>query len=317
MLLAGLRQHHTFAGAVESIAAQWEAFRRLGPIPHQQGGTVYGVMCGADMENQTFEYMMGVEVAEFDSAATHLGRMRIPPQHYAVFPHAGHVSTLAATWQAIWNEWLPRSGHVPVHGPEFEVYGEGFDPRTGAGGIEVWTAIQPPALTPFPRASTDMAADPITITRAALTDDVSRALIGQLNAELTGMYPEPGATHFGLDPEEVAPGRGAFLVVYQDGTPVGCGALRRIDAETGELKRMYVSPAVRGTGLGRRLVAALEAEARALGVRRLVLETGTRQHAAIALYRATGFTPIPLYGEYLRSPDTSVCLGKELAGQEG
>ena len=97
---------------------------------------------------------------------------------------------------------------------------------------------------------------------------------------------------------------------------MGCGAVRLLDAETGELKRMYVAPAARGTGLGRRLVKALEAEARALGARRLVLETGTRQHAAIALYRATGFVPIPLYGEYLGSPATSVCLGKELAGQE-
>jgi GNAT superfamily N-acetyltransferase len=157
-----------------------------------------------------------------------------------------------------------------------------------------------------------MTTDAITVTRAALTDDVSRALIRELNAELSGMYPEPGANHFGLDPAEVAPGRGAFLVVHLDGAPVGCGALRRIDAETGELKRMYVAPAARGTGLGRRLVDALEAEARALGLRRLVLETGTRQHAAIALYRATGFEPIPLYGEYLSSPDTSVCLGKEL-----
>lgn len=152
----------------------------------------------------------------------------------------------------------------------------------------------------------------ITITRAGLTDDVSRALITELNAELSGMYPEPGANHFGLDPQEVAPGRGAFLVVYLDGAPVGCGAVRRLDEQTGELKRMYVAPAARGTGLGRRLVDALEAEARALGLRRLVLETGTRQHAAIALYRATGFEPIPLYGEYLGSPDTSICLGKAL-----
>jgi putative acetyltransferase len=151
-----------------------------------------------------------------------------------------------------------------------------------------------------------MTALPITIARAALTDDASRALIGELNAELSRTYPEPGANHFGLDPDEVAEGRGAFLLVYRDGVPVGC------DAETGELKRMYVSPAVRGSGLGRRLVAALEAEARALGVRRLVLETGTRQLAAMALYRATGFHPIPLYGEYLSSPETSVCLGKEL-----
>jgi putative acetyltransferase len=163
----------------------------------------------------------------------------------------------------------------------------------------------------------NMTTDAITITRAGLTDDVSRALITELNAELSGMYPEPGANHFGLDPDEVAPGRGAFLVVYLDGTPVGCGAVRRLDDETGELKRMYVAPAARGTGLGRRLVDALEAEARALGMRRLVLETGTRQHAALALYGATGFAPIPLYGEYLQSPDTSVCLGKELTADEG
>jgi len=155
-------------------------------------------------------------------------------------------------------------------------------------------------------------AEPVTLTRAAVTDDVSLALIGALNAELSRTYPEPGATHFALDPGEVAGGRGAFLVAYRGGEPVGCGAVRLLDAATAELKRMYVAPAARGTGLGRRLVEALEAEARALGARRLVLETGTRQTAALALYRATGFHPIPLYGEYRLSPDTSVCLGKEL-----
>jgi putative acetyltransferase len=79
---------------------------------------------------------------------------------------------------------------------------------------------------------------------------------------------------------------------------------------------MYVSPGLRGRGLGRRLVDALEIEARALGARRLVLETGIRQAAALALYRAKGFDPIPLYGEYFLSPDTSICLGKELAARE-
>ena len=160
-----------------------------------------------------------------------------------------------------------------------------------------------------------MAADTITIARADLLAETSRALIDALNDELRGLYPEPGATHFRLDPEQVTGGRGAFLVVYRDGAPVGCGAFRLIDDETAELKRMYVDPAVRGTGLGRRLVAALEAEARAAGARRLVLETGVRQTAALALYRATGFETIPLYGEYCLSPDTSVCLGKELSEQ--
>jgi putative acetyltransferase len=93
---------------------------------------------------------------------------------------------------------------------------------------------------------------------------------------------------------------------------VGCGALRLLDADTAELKRMYVCPEARGQGIGRRLLGALEAEARAFGVRRLVLETGVRQAAAMALYQATGFRPIPLFGEYRLSPDTSVCLGKDL-----
>lgn len=161
-----------------------------------------------------------------------------------------------------------------------------------------------------------MTSETITITRADLTAEVSRALIRSLNEELSRMYPEAGATHFSLDPEEVSDGRGAFLIVCRAGTPVGCGALRLLDAETAELKRMYVMPAARGTGLGKRLVTALETEARALGVRRLVLETGVRQAAALALYQATGFHPIPLYGEYSLSPETSVCLGKALPDQD-
>jgi len=158
-----------------------------------------------------------------------------------------------------------------------------------------------------------MTTEAIRVVHTALTDEVSRALIEALNAELSAMYPEPGANHFKLDPEQTARGRGAFLVVYRGDVAVGCGAVRLIDADTGELKRMYVAPAERGRGLGRLLVAELEAEARALGVRRLVLETGTRQEAALALYRAAGFIPIPLYGEYCLSPETSVCLGKDVS----
>ena len=161
-----------------------------------------------------------------------------------------------------------------------------------------------------------MTSETITIASADLTAEVSRALIRSLNDELSGVYSEPGATHFRLDPEDVAGGRGTFLILYREGTPIGCGALRLLDAETAELKRMYVIPTARGTGLGRRLVTALEKEARALGVRRLVLETGVRQKAALTLYRATGFHPIPLYGEYCLSPETSVCLGKELLAND-
>jgi putative acetyltransferase len=110
----------------------------------------------------------------------------------------------------------------------------------------------------------------------------------------------------------VAEGEGAFVIAYLDGVAAGCGAVRRIDASTAELKRMYVVPGVRGHGVGKTIVESLEHEARQLGVARVVLETGTRLAAAISLYRRMGYAPIPLFGEYLSSPDTSLCFGKSL-----
>src|SRR5437868_15495494 len=101
-----------------------------------------------------------------------------------------------------------------------------------------------------------MTSETITISRAELTAEVSLGLILALNAELCALYPEPGANHFQLDAEDVTEGRGTFLVVYRGAVPVWCGALRLLDAETAELKRMYLSPLVRGKGSGRLLVAA-------------------------------------------------------------
>ena len=129
MLLGGVRREHSFAGAAESIPAQWQALVTMLPLPGQQGTTAYGVMCGADPQAQTFEYMTGAEVAALDALGPGYGRMRIPAQRYAVFIHPGHPSTLHTTWAAIWNDWLPRSGYQPANTPEFEVYGERFDFR--------------------------------------------------------------------------------------------------------------------------------------------------------------------------------------------
>jgi len=151
----------------------------------------------------------------------------------------------------------------------------------------------------------------LVVERAAILSPVARALIGALNAELSSRYPEDGATHFRLDPDEVAPGRGAFLIATRAGKPLGCGAVRCLETETGEIKRMYVSPEARSHGVGRAVLAALETEARALGVARLVLETGVRQPEAIALYERAGFSRIPAFGEYVHSP-LSVCMAKDL-----
>ena len=153
----------------------------------------------------------------------------------------------------------------------------------------------------------------IEIRRAALTSSDAARLIAALNAELKATFPEPGATHFSLTGAQVGAGDGAFVIAYLDDVAVGCGAVRRLDAVTAELKRMYVDPSVRGRGIGRALVEALEREARLLGVTRVVLETGTRLAPAIKLYQAMGYARIPLFGEYLSSPATSLCFGKSLA----
>jgi GNAT superfamily N-acetyltransferase len=154
---------------------------------------------------------------------------------------------------------------------------------------------------------------PLQIRRSALASPDAARLIAALNAELTATFPEPGATHFSLSGAQVEGGDGAFVLAWLDGVAVGCGAVRRLDESTAELKRMYVEPSLRGRGIGRALVEALEGEARLLGIRKIVLETGTRLAPALRLYEGMGYERIPLFGEYHSSPDTSVCFGKTLA----
>ena len=151
----------------------------------------------------------------------------------------------------------------------------------------------------------------VIVQRVDIVSPTAQTLIDALNAELTSRYPEEGARHFRVDPDEVAEGRGAFLIASRSGQPMGCGAVRRIDARTAEIKRMYVSPEARGGGVGRALLRALEAEARTLGISRLVLETGVRQPEAIALYQRAGFSRIAPFGEYVGSP-LSVCMAKDV-----
>jgi GNAT superfamily N-acetyltransferase len=151
----------------------------------------------------------------------------------------------------------------------------------------------------------------VEISREDILSPVVQRLIGALNAELDERYPEEGANHFRLDPEEVADGRGAFLVAYIGGRPVGCGAVRRIEPAVAEIKRMYVAPEARGRSVGRQVLLELETEARRLGATRLVLETGPRQPEALALYSRAGFVEVPNFGEYVGC-EFSVCMAKEL-----
>jgi GNAT superfamily N-acetyltransferase len=132
------------------------------------------------------------------------------------------------------------------------------------------------------------------------------ALIAEVQQEYVVRYGEEDGTP--VDPAEFAPPHGLFLVAYVDGTPAACGGWRAHGTAV-ELKRMYVTPAFRGRGLARAMLAALERTAVEAGHRRVILETGQRQPEAIALYESSGYEPVPRFGYYAEAPE-AVHLGK-------
>lgn len=112
-------------------------------------------------------------------------------------------------------------------------------------------------------------------------------------------------------PGEYAPPGGVLLIARDGDAPAGCVALRRLDAGTGEMKRMYVREAYRGSGLGRRLAVAVIEEARKRKYARLVLDTLPKLTQAIALYRDLGFRET---GPYLASPTPcAICFELKLS----
>ncbi|GAA4679171.1 N-acetyltransferase [Phytohabitans rumicis] len=127
-------------------------------------------------------------------------------------------------------------------------------------------------------------------------------------AELDARYGsddhEPGAAPSAADID-------LFVVATERGRPVGCGALRRLDPESAEIKRMYVVPDARGTGVATALLRALEAAAIERGWSTLRLETGTEQPDARRFYEREGYREIPLFGSYVGST-LSVCYERHL-----
>jgi GNAT superfamily N-acetyltransferase len=121
----------------------------------------------------------------------------------------------------------------------------------------------------------------------------ARLLTQRLHAEQVGLYGHAD------DPGDAAasdydPPAGLFLVAYLSG-PVACGGWRRVDSMIGEIKRMYVTPHLRGRGIGRLILNELERDARRAGVRMIRLETGRDNHAALRLYTAAGYAPADAY----------------------
>lgn len=142
----------------------------------------------------------------------------------------------------------------------------------------------------------------------AADDPVAVRLIEAMGAEMQVRYGDGGLSP--AQPQQfLAPG--TFLLAELDGIAVGCGGVRPSGGDAAEIKRMYVDPAARGRGIARGLLRALVAHARARGLTRLLLETGTAQPEAISLYESEGWTPVPPFGHYADDPRTR-CYGLDL-----
>lgn len=127
------------------------------------------------------------------------------------------------------------------------------------------------------------------------------AMIAALNADLACRY--PGSPIFGIDAKHFETAGGVFAIGYEDEAAVASGALRPwLDAI--EVKRMFVRPSHRGRGLAKAMMAFLQDEAKKRGYLRMVLETGSGQPEAIALYRRLGWVEIAPFGPYAEDQRT-------------
>ncbi|MFD4139161.1 GNAT family N-acetyltransferase [Streptomyces sp. NPDC058572] len=142
----------------------------------------------------------------------------------------------------------------------------------------------------------------------------------QVQLEYIERYGDEEGDATPLDASMFVPPKGLYLIAYdEEGRPLATGGWRTQDAGPfgyadgdAELKRMYVIPEARGLGLARRILAALEEDARFAGRTRMVLETGDMQPEAIALYTSCGYLPCAKFGHY-REYESSRCMAKPLS----
>lgn len=139
----------------------------------------------------------------------------------------------------------------------------------------------------------------VSVTRERADREPAMALLARYYEELGRRFPGGFAVGrtVAAEPEELVPPSGVFLVARVGGDPAGCGALRRLDATVAEIKRMWIDPRYRGRGIGRRLLAELEAAAVELGYGAVRLDTSAHLPEAIGLYRSSGYLEIKDYNE--------------------
>ena len=148
----------------------------------------------------------------------------------------------------------------------------------------------------------------ITLQRSNSSNPDFRFLIPLLDKELADRYGELQAVY---DQYNQIINIDTVIIAYRDDTPVGCGCFKQIDEHSVEIKRMFVKPAERGLGIASAILSQLELWAWENGFSYTLLETGDKQHEAIALYQKLGYAIIPNYGQYA-GMESSICMQKEL-----
>lgn len=136
-----------------------------------------------------------------------------------------------------------------------------------------------------------------------------RLLVVELDSDLSN---RDGADHEFYNQFNSVDGLEKVVLAYDREIPVGCGALKPFDADSYEIKRMFVRPSYRGIGVAQKVLSELETWALESGAFRCVLETGKRQPEAIAFYGKSGYSQIENYGPY-RGIENSLCFEKQLS----
>ena len=147
MHIAGLRLRLDDK-AMYKIPELWQQLTpHLGKISSQIGNADYGLCIRVDDSNNCFDYLAGMEIKDRSGVPVEWSEITIPEQEYAVFSHQHHVSQLRQTIHHIFDQWLPESDYSHAVGGAarvhfFERYGEGFNPQTGTGDIELWLPVK-------------------------------------------------------------------------------------------------------------------------------------------------------------------------------
>jgi putative acetyltransferase len=148
----------------------------------------------------------------------------------------------------------------------------------------------------------------LNLIRVTSDNEDFQHLVGLLDQQLNERN---GALQLNYHKFNVIAAIDTVVVAKIDGQPVGCGCFKQFDKDAVEIKRMFVKPEHRGTGIATRILSELESWAAGLGFSRSVLETGKKQLEAINLYKKRGYAQIENYGQYA-GMENSVCFARRI-----